>query len=59
MIARADELIILADSSKFGLSGVFGVCPLEQISILVTDAAPEGALAGALKQAGTEILIAS
>jgi DeoR family glycerol-3-phosphate regulon repressor len=59
MIARADELIILADSSKFGLSGVFGVCPLEQIEILVTDAAPEGDLAAALKQAGTEIIIAS
>ena len=55
MIACADELTVLADSSKFGLPGTFHVCSVSRITNLVTDAAPQGALAEALEKAGVHI----
>lgn len=43
MIRIADQVILLADSSKLGLSAFIHICPLEQIDVLVTDwkATPE------------------
>ena len=49
MIARAEELVILADSSKFGTSGPFTVSALDGINYLVTDKRPPKGLREALR----------
>ncbi len=51
MIDHADDVIVLADSSKWETSAPFRVCSLERIGTLVSDAAPGGALAQALSAA--------
>lgn len=56
MIAQSDQLIVLADSSKFNRSGSFRVCALDQISYLVSDKRPDAALAGALKEANVNVI---
>jgi len=37
LMARADSLVVLADSSKFRASASFVLCPLSEVDILVTD----------------------
>lgn len=56
--ARAGRRVVLADSSKFGVPALVQVAALEQVDTLVTDAAPEAALAGALAAAGVEVIVA-
>jgi DeoR/GlpR family transcriptional regulator of sugar metabolism len=46
MMARSDKVLLLADSSKFGVKMPYSVSPLEQIDVLVTDADPVPHLAG-------------
>ena len=57
MMARADEVIVLADSSKFGRRLFAQVAELGRADRLVTDAAPPADLAEALQAAGVEVLI--
>ena len=40
LMDKADQLIVLADSSKFRASATFLVCGLDEIDIVVTDAGP-------------------
>ncbi|TDE37148.1 DeoR/GlpR family DNA-binding transcription regulator [Antarcticimicrobium sediminis] len=40
MIARADETILMMDSSKFSKSGLIHVCDWSEVDVLVTDGAP-------------------
>lgn len=56
--ARAGRCVVLADSSKFGLPALVQVAALEKIDTLVTDAAPQGALAAALSAAQVEVIVA-
>ena len=58
MVAQARNVTILADSSKLGRAGLFHVCTLADIDRLVVDAPPEGAIDGALRSAGVEIVVA-
>jgi DeoR family glycerol-3-phosphate regulon repressor len=51
MIDNADNLIVLADASKFRRTAAFRVCPLERIDALVTDRRPQGELQAALATA--------
>ena len=37
MLECAEQRIFLVDSSKFGISSLISVCPLEEINILITD----------------------
>jgi DeoR family ulaG and ulaABCDEF operon transcriptional repressor len=37
LLKQADQLIVLADSSKIGKKGNFIFCPLDQVDILITD----------------------
>jgi DeoR/GlpR family transcriptional regulator of sugar metabolism len=37
MIASAEQLIVVADSTKFGHTSLAQMCPLEEIDVLVTD----------------------
>ena len=56
MISRADRTVILADSSKFDRRAAFRVCSTEEIDIMVSDKAPDAALASALDAAGVLVL---
>lgn len=57
-IGRADQVVILCDSSKFDHRSLARVCELSGVDILVTDAAPPAHLARALEAAGVEVLVA-
>lgn len=59
MIEQAEEVTILADSSKFGKRGLFEVAPLAAVTRLVTDQPPPPRLADALAAAGIRVIIAS
>ncbi len=48
MVRASSRLVVLADSSKYGLVGLAGICPLSAIHILVTDTGIRAASAGAL-----------
>lgn len=58
MVRASSRLVVLADSSKYGVIGLAGICPLSAVHILVTDsgihAASTGALA-ALQKAVSEV----
>jgi DeoR family fructose operon transcriptional repressor len=56
MLTRADEVIVLADSTKFGRRLFAQVAELGRADRLVTDAAPPDDLAAALSAAGVEVL---
>ncbi|SCB37842.1 transcriptional regulator, DeoR family [Rhizobium miluonense] len=58
MIERADNVIVLADHSKFERSAVFEVVPLLKIHTIVTDAQPSMAMARALETAGVNLIVA-
>ena len=58
VMARAKQVIVAADCSKFGRKGLVKICDPNRIDILVTDAAPPPHLAGRLAEAGVEVLLA-
>ncbi|MBZ0227198.1 MAG: DeoR/GlpR family DNA-binding transcription regulator [Bauldia sp.] len=58
MIEQAARLIVLVDASKFDQLALIGICGLDEIDVLVCDAAPGGALAEALARADVEIVLA-
>jgi len=58
MTASAKRVVVVCDTSKFARDVLALGGPLDAIDVLVTDAAPSGALARALRVAGVEILVA-
>lgn len=58
MIARADRALLLVDATKFGARSLERVCPLAEIDDVVSDAAPDAALAEALRAAGVRVHLA-
>lgn len=58
MVAQADQVTLLADSSKFSRTALFEVAPLAAARRLITDAPPPGRLARALEAAGVEVVLA-
>jgi DeoR family ulaG and ulaABCDEF operon transcriptional repressor len=58
LIERADEIIVLVDSSKF--SGPSGnvVCALDEIDVVVTDSAIEPPHVAMMEAAGIRVIIA-
>lgn len=59
LLSRAEQLIVLADSSKFELRGSMVVCPLSRVHTLITDdAAPSSAL-DTVRQAGVAVIVVS
>jgi DeoR family ulaG and ulaABCDEF operon transcriptional repressor len=58
LLARADQLIVLVDSSKFRTSASFVVCGLEEIDVVVTDAGISAAETAMLRAAGIEVIVA-
>jgi DeoR/GlpR family transcriptional regulator of sugar metabolism len=58
LVASAERAVVLADHTKLSKRGLVRVCPLEQVSLLVTDAraAPEQVVS--LRRAGLEVIVA-
>lgn len=59
MMARAQQVTVLVDSSKFEQTALFQVCSAHQVSRVVTDAPPPPAVMTSLQAAGVEVIIAS
>ena len=56
MIGRAEQTVVLCDQSKFDRRAAFQVCPLAEIDVMISDAAPGVTLASALNAAGARTL---
>lgn len=59
LIERAEEVILLVDSSKFRRSSGHVVCGLDQIDIVVTDDGIDDVHAQQLESSGVDVIIAS
>jgi len=58
LIDRADEIVVLVDSSKFHGPSGHVVCPLEEIDVVVTDAGISSEHAKMLERAGVKLIVA-
>jgi len=58
MLGMTDEVVLLADHSKFSSSAPVLLCGLQAVHQLITDARPGTSLAAALRRAGTRVVIA-
>src|SRR5580704_10188822 len=58
LMNKADQLIVLVDSSKFRTSASFVVCGLETIDVVVTGAGVTEAELAMLRAAGIEVIVA-
>ncbi|MGJ4952844.1 DeoR/GlpR family DNA-binding transcription regulator [Bradyrhizobium sp. HKCCYLS20291] len=57
LLRRAQELIVLADHSKFDARGAIAVCPLSRVSKIITDdRAPQAAI-DMCSSAGIEVIV--
>ncbi|MCB1755502.1 MAG: DeoR/GlpR transcriptional regulator [Gammaproteobacteria bacterium] len=57
-IQAAEQVIMVADHSKFSRKGLVRVCGLQEVDILISDKAPPKALAKAAAQTKTAIMVA-
>lgn len=55
---RADEVVVLCDSSKFDRMSAVRVCGFDAVDVLITDAVPPPALKDALEAAEVRLLLA-
>jgi DeoR family fructose operon transcriptional repressor len=58
LIAIADRVVLLADHKKFLEPAPVLLAPLNELSAIVTDTAPQAAIAEQLRRAGVEIHVA-
>jgi len=58
MVRCARHRIAVVDSSKLGIESLHAFAALDDLDVLVTDAAPDAELADALRAAGVEVVIA-
>ncbi len=58
LVAGARRVIALVDSSKFGEESLVRFAELSDLDVIVTDAAPSGALGVALAEADVEVVVA-
>ena len=59
LIDRAEQVILLVDSSKFAPASGAIVCGLGEVDVLITDPGIDASMAELVKAAGIELLIAS
>jgi DeoR family transcriptional regulator of aga operon len=59
MIRRADQVIVVADGSKIGRAYLAAICPITDVSVLVTDSSADAAGLDAIRRGGTEVIIAA
>jgi DeoR family transcriptional regulator, ulaG and ulaABCDEF operon transcriptional repressor len=58
LMDKADQLIVLVDSSKFRASATFLVCDLQEIDVVITDAGVRQADIDMLKAQDIEVIVA-
>ncbi|MFB5192354.1 DeoR/GlpR family DNA-binding transcription regulator [Alicyclobacillus fastidiosus] len=58
MIRQAEQVIVLADHSKFGKSYFYNVCKLDSIDVIVTDVPPVPQMERVLTDSGVEVIVA-
>ena len=58
LIGQADELVVLADSSKFSARSSLILCPLDRISTVITDENIPDSAANMLEQADIKLIVA-
>ncbi|RMG38967.1 MAG: DeoR/GlpR transcriptional regulator [Planctomycetota bacterium] len=58
MMAAADEVIVLADSSKFGRSALARLCPLENVDVMIVDEGLDPVWRRRLEAEGIELVLA-
>ena len=56
VVHNADQVIVLADFSKFGIRAVNNVCPLSSVDIVVTDSKTPAVFVRQLEQAGVRVI---
>jgi DeoR family transcriptional regulator, aga operon transcriptional repressor len=56
LISRADQVVVVADSSKIGKRAFARICPLSQIGTVVTDEQLPDALYTRLSEAGVKVI---
>ena len=59
LIDRAEQVILLVDSSKFVSSSGAIVCGLDEVDVLITDEGIEDAMKGVIERAGIRLIVAS
>jgi DeoR family transcriptional regulator of aga operon len=58
MVRRAERVIVVADGSKVGQTLLARICPVTDVSELITDSSADPAALDAIRHAGTEVVIA-
>ncbi|MDE2410222.1 MAG: DeoR/GlpR transcriptional regulator [Sphingomonadales bacterium] len=58
LIDRAEQVILLVDSSKFGSSSGAIVCGLDEVDVIVTDPGVENGLLDRIRRAGSRVIVA-
>ncbi len=58
IVAAGRRVAVLADATKLGEASLVRFAALEQLDVLLTDAAPDASLAAALDDAGCEVQVA-
>jgi len=58
MIASAEQVIVVADSTKFGHTSLAQMCPLQEIDVLVTDSEIGAEWPPRLEAAGVKLVVA-
>jgi DeoR family transcriptional regulator, ulaG and ulaABCDEF operon transcriptional repressor len=57
LLTRAEELIVIADSSKFEQRGSMAVCQLSRVSTLITDSGAPAAALDVVRAAGVNVIV--
>jgi DeoR/GlpR family transcriptional regulator of sugar metabolism len=57
MIASVDQIIVLLDSSKFGVTSLTTVLPVERIAVLITDEGAPPDVLQALRERGVDVRV--
>jgi DeoR family transcriptional regulator of aga operon len=58
LIASTERTVVLADHTKLGKRGLVRVCPLEQVSLLVTDARAAPEQLTSMRRSGLDVVVA-
>ena len=56
-VRKADQIFLLADSSKFGVSTLMTYCPLSDIDYVVTDRLPNPPFVQLIKEYGNSVIL--
>ena len=58
LLTRAEELVVIADSSKFGQKGSMAVCQLSRVHTLITDTGAPSDMLAMLRDVGIRVIVA-